>query len=73
MFKKYDGLTYHISKYEFLKFNNVYRNKKHKEKLRIVSRTTSTSSCLVLIKEFGPIKKIVELYACGVLFEIFPT
>jgi hypothetical protein len=60
-------------KYDFFEFSNVCRNKKHKAKLKIALRTTFTSSCLVLFREFGPIKEIVELHVCGVLFEIFST
>jgi len=48
--KKYDGLTYHTSKYEKKLFSNVYRNKKYKAKLRI----TFDLSYLVPLKNFGP-------------------
>jgi hypothetical protein len=69
----YDGLACHILNMNFLNLVMCIRNKKHKAKLRIASRTTFTSSCLGLFKEFGPIKEIVELHVCGVLFEIFST
>jgi hypothetical protein len=64
IFFKYDGLTYHTSKYDFFIFNNVYRNKKYKTKLKTTLRIASTSSCLVLFKEFGPyIIVVVSLVA----------
>jgi hypothetical protein len=50
IFLKYDGLTYHTSKYEIYIFSNVYRNKKYKAKLR----TAFISSYLIPFKEFGP-------------------
>jgi hypothetical protein len=50
IFHKYDGLTYHTSKYEIYIFNNVYKNKKYKAKLK----TSFISSCLISFKEFGP-------------------
>ncbi len=53
-FQKNDGLTYHTSKNEKNKNNNVYKNKKYKAKLRTMWRNAFTSSYLVLLKEFGP-------------------
>jgi hypothetical protein len=49
-----DGLTYHTSKNEKWKIVMCIGITKYKAKLRIVSRIASTSSYLVLLKEFGP-------------------
>jgi len=41
------------------KNSNAYRNKKYNAILRTISKIVSISSCLVLLKEFRPIKHVM--------------